>query len=179
MNDADLVRRFQRGDEAAFDLLVDRHRTRIYSLVARLASRSEADDLTQEVFIGAYRALPAFRNDSSFITWLYRIGMNICARQLRRRRLRTQELGDWEGDPDERADPARHSEQEELRREVHRAIDSLPHKLRLVVVLRDMHGLSYEEIAAVVGCPVGTVRSRLHYATQRLSERLRDYVEID
>lgn len=177
IDDARLVACFQRGDEEAFDELVERHRRRIYSLVCRLASPAEADDLAQDVFIAAYKTLPGFRGESSFSTWIYRIAVHVCSHHLRKRRLDTTELdeeqADWEGghDPEEAALSS------ELQRRVREAIGQLPYKLRVVVVLRDLHGLSYEEMAQVLGCPIGTIRSRLHYATQRLACVLRPYVE--
>jgi RNA polymerase sigma-70 factor (ECF subfamily) len=178
MEDAQLVARFHRGDEDAFDLLVERHRRRVFSLVCRLSSPAEAEDLAQEVFIAAYRALPSFRGDSTFSTWIYRIAVHVCSHHLRRRRLDTTELDEREVDEDREHDPERLAISGELQHRVRSAIQQLPYKLRLVVVLRDMHGLSYEEIAQVVGCPIGTVRSRLHYATQRLAVVLRPYVEV-
>jgi RNA polymerase sigma-70 factor (ECF subfamily) len=180
MDDARLVTSFQRGDEGAFDLLVERHRRRIYSLVCRLANPAEADDLAQEVFIAAYRTLPNFRGEARFSTWLYRIAVHVCSHHLRRRKADTSDLSELEdqfADDVREHDPERTAMTSELQRQVREAIASLPYKLRLVVVLRDMHGLSYEEIAQVVGCPIGTVRSRLHYATDRLESALRTYVE--
>jgi RNA polymerase sigma-70 factor (ECF subfamily) len=177
MDDARLIARFQRGDEDAFDELVDRHRRRIYSLVCRLASPAEADDLAQDVFIAAYKALPNFRGDSAFSTWLYRIAVHVCSHHLRRRRLDTTELDELQLDQDREHNPERSAISGELQRQVRTAINELPYKLRLVVVLRDLQGLNYEEIADVVGCPIGTVRSRLHYATQRLAGLLKPYVE--
>ena len=178
MDDPALVARFQRGDEDAFDLLVERHRRRVYSLACRLASPAEADDLAQEIFIAAYRALPSFRGDASFSTWIYRIAVHICSHHLRKRRLETTELDEQQADCEREHDPMRAAMSGELREHVRRAIETLPYKLKLVVVLRDLHGLSYEEIAEVVNCPIGTVRSRLHYATQRLATVLRPYVDV-
>jgi RNA polymerase sigma-70 factor, ECF subfamily len=178
MEDARLVARFQRGDDDAFDELVERHRRRIYSLVCRLATPGEADDLAQEVFIAAYKALPNFRGDAAFSTWLYRIAVHVCSHHLRKRRLDTTDLDEQQMDWDRGHDPERSAISGELQERVRDAIEELPYKLRLVVVLRDLHGLSYEEIAQVVGCPIGTVRSRLHYATQRLETVLRPYVEV-
>jgi RNA polymerase sigma-70 factor (ECF subfamily) len=178
MDDNRLVSRFQRGDEDAFDELVERHRRRIYSLVCRLASPAEADDLAQDVFIAAYKALPNFRGDSAFSTWLYRIAVHVCSHHLRKRRLDTTELDEQQVDWNQDSDPERTAICRELRERVREAIGGLPYKLRLVVVLRDLHGLSYEEIAQVVGCPIGTVRSRLHYATQKLASVLKPYVEV-
>lgn len=177
MDDARLVASFQRGDEEAFDLLVERHRRRIYSLVCRLASPAEADDLAQEVFIAAYRTLPGFRGDARFSTWLYRIAVHVCSHHLRRRKVELSDLDEQFADEEREHDPERTAMTSELQRQVRDAISALPYKLRLVVILRDLHGLSYEEIAQVVGCPIGTVRSRLHYATDRLESALRPYVE--
>jgi RNA polymerase sigma-70 factor, ECF subfamily len=178
MEDARLVGLFQRGDEEAFDLLVEKHRRRIYSLVCRLANPGEADDLAQEVFIAAYRALPSFRGDSAFSTWLYRIAVHVCSHHIRKRRLDTTDLDEEFMDLERGHDPEHSAISGELQQRVRDAIRALPYKLRLVVVLRDLQGLSYEEIAQVVGCPIGTVRSRLHYATQRLATVLRPYVEV-
>jgi RNA polymerase sigma-70 factor (ECF subfamily) len=177
MDDARLIARFQRGDEDAFDELVERHRRRIYSLVCRLASPAEADDLAQDVFIAAYKALPNFRGDAAFSTWLYRIAVHVCSHHLRRRKLDTTELDELQLDHDRDHDPERSAICSELQSQVRSAINELPYKLRVVVVLRDLHGLNYEEIAQVVGCPIGTVRSRLHYATHRLAGLLKPYVE--
>lgn len=177
MDDARLVVQFQRGDEDAFDELVERHRRRVYSMVSRLASPAEADDLAQDVFIAAYKALPNFRGESAFSTWLYRISVHVCSHHLRKRRLDTQELDEQHIDWDHGHDPEHSAISGELQGRVRDAIQQLPYKLRLVVVLRDLHGLSYEEIAQVLACPIGTVRSRLHYATQRLATVLRPYVE--
>jgi RNA polymerase sigma-70 factor (ECF subfamily) len=178
MDDARLVARFHLGDDEAFDDLVERHRRRIYSLVCRLASPAEADDLAQEVFIAAYKALPSFRGDSAFSTWLYRIAVHVCSHHLRKRRLDTSDLDEQQPDSYHGHDPERSAISSELQQRVRDAIQQLPEKLRLVVVLRDLHGLNYEEIAQVAGCPIGTVRSRLHYATQRLESVLRPYVEV-
>ncbi len=177
MTDEALVRRFQTGDEAAFDALVERHRARIYGLVCRLAGVGEADDLAQDVFVAAYKSLPSFRGDAAFGTWLYRIAIHTCSHHLRRRRPEALELDEAAPDGRRDGDPEARAMQRELQGVVRGAIDRLPLKLRAVIVLRDMHGMSYEEIAGVVGCPIGTVRSRLYYATRRLATHLRPYVE--
>jgi RNA polymerase sigma-70 factor (ECF subfamily) len=177
MTDEALVRRFQNGEAAAFDELLERHRARIYGLVCRLAGSNEAEDLAQDVFVAAYRSLLAFRGEAAFGTWLYRIAIHTCSHHLRRKRPESMELDETEPDRGREGDPLARAMQRELQVEVRRAIDSLPYKLRVVILLRDMYGLSYEEIASVVGCPIGTVRSRLHYATQRLAVELRAYVE--
>lgn len=177
MTDEALVRRFQHGDEAAFDELVERHRSRIYGLVCRLTGAGDAEDLAQDVFVAAYKSLPSFRSEAAFGTWLYRIAIHTCSHHLRRRRPRVLELDEMLPDDRREGDPVARAMQDELQATVRRAIHSLPYKLRVVIVLRDLHGMSYDEIAAVVGCPIGTVRSRLHYATQRLETQLRPYVE--
>jgi len=177
MTDEALVRQFLDGEEAAFDELVERHRARIYGLVSRLAGVGEADDLAQDVFVAAYRSLRTFRGEAAFGTWLYRIAIHTCSHHLRRKRPEALELDEREPDRRRNADPLARAMQQELQGVVRQAIDGLPYKLKLVIVLRDLNGLSYEEIAAVVGCPIGTVRSRLHYATQRLASQLRQYVE--
>ena len=175
--DRDLVLRFQRGDEEAFDRLVFRHRKRVFSLVCRLAPSGEAEDLAQEVFLSAYRTLPRFRFESSFTTWLYRVTVHVCSHHHRKRRLDVEELDDSVPFLGQGGDPERETISRELRDRVRSAIDLLPYKLRLVIVLRDLHGLCYEEIAQVLGCPIGTVRSRLHYASHRLAHALQPYVE--
>jgi RNA polymerase sigma-70 factor (ECF subfamily) len=177
-DDERLVRRFQGGDEEAFDELVERHRRRVFSLACRLVGVGEADDLSQEVFLAAYRALPAFRGDSTFSTWIYRITVHLCSHHLRRKRPELVELEEYHADGRREHDPLSTALRGELHNQVRHAIDALPYKLRLVIALRDLHGLTYEEIAAVVGCPIGTVRSRLHYATQKLADNLRQYVEL-
>jgi RNA polymerase sigma-70 factor (ECF subfamily) len=177
MTDEALVRRFLDGEEAAFDELVERHRCRIYGLVCRMAGTGEAEDLAQDVFVAAYRSLRGFRGEAAFGTWLHRIAIHTCSHHLRRKRPESLELDEREPDHRRDGDPLARAMQRELQGMVRQAIDELPYKLKVVIVLRDMHGLSYEEIAGVVGCPIGTVRSRLHYATQRLATQLRQYVE--
>jgi len=177
LSDEELVRQFQHGDPGAFDELVERHRRPMYSLVCRLASPAEADDLAQDVFLAAYHALPRFRGESAFRTWIYRIAVHICSHHLRRRRPAAAELDDSHADSRRAHDPLGRALSDELQHHVRRSINALPQKLKAVVVLRDLHQLSYQEIAAVVGCPIGTVRSRLHYATERLAAALQPYVE--
>src|SRR5438128_8987446 len=130
MDDARLVARFQRGDEEAFDELVERHRRRVYSLVCRLASPAEADDLAQEVFIAAYKALPGFRGESAFSTWLYRIAVHVCSHHVRKRRLDMLDLDDQYADSERGHDPERAAMCNELQERVRGAIQQLPYKLR-------------------------------------------------
>src|SRR5438094_8166759 len=155
MSDEGLVKQFQAGDEAAFDALVERHRRRVYGLACRLVGAAEAEDLAQDVFLAAYRSLGSFRGESRFTTWLYRITVHTCSHHLRRSRLETTELEDEEPDGRGEGDPERSALRQELCARVREAIDALPYKLRLVIVLRELHGLSYEEIAGVVRCPIG------------------------
>ncbi len=186
--DAGLVAQFREGSAAAFDALVERHRLRIFHLACRLVGTDHADDVAQEVFIAAYRALHHFRGEARFSTWLYRIALHTCSRRLKtitarsRREHHPSPAAEDAPDesleiPDSRHDPERLALRTELREEVRRAIAGLSEKHRDVIVLRDLQQLSYEEIAEVIGCPVGTVRSRLHHATAQLAERLRPYVQ--
>lgn len=181
----ELVTRSQRGDPAAFDRLVDLYQDRLYNYVARMVhDPTEAEDLTQEAFVKAFRNLPSFRGASTFQTWLYRIASNLIIDAARRRRRRANTCSleaPLEGDEGpllrEQEDvstpgPARDLETAELQRQVHQAIQQLPPRLRSVVVLYELQGLSYEEIAEILGCPLGTVKSRLFNARMELKQRL-------
>jgi RNA polymerase sigma-70 factor (ECF subfamily) len=185
--DAALVRVFQGGDESAFDTLVLKHKDRVFGLCYRiLGDREEANDSAQEAFVRAYRAMRGFRGDSAFSTWLYRIAWNACANKvgsagyLRRRRMvrLDQAPVDCEsGRPLEASDrapsPAEALDRKERAQRVREAIDALPPDQRAAVVLRDMEGLPYEEIAEITGCDLGTVKSRLARARDRLREMLK------
>ena len=173
-----LVERAQRGDRGAFDLLVLKYQQKILKLVMRFV-RDPADalDVSQEAFIKAYRALPAFRGDSAFYTWLYRIAINAAKNHLAafQRKPREQELDSQ--DPDYYASDARLRDeespeglvmQEQLRQTIARAMESLPDELRTAIMLREIEGLSYEEIAQAMDCPVGTVRSRIFRAREAI-----------
>ncbi|MCL4781234.1 MAG: RNA polymerase sigma factor RpoE [Gammaproteobacteria bacterium] len=173
-----LVERAQRGDRGAFDLLVLKYQQKILKLVMRFV-RDPADalDVSQEAFIKAYRALPAFRGDSAFYTWLYRIAINAAKNHLAavQRKPPEQELDSQ--DPDHYASDARLRDeespeglvmQEQLRQTIARAMESLPDELRTAIVLREIEGLSYEEIAQAMDCPVGTVRSRIFRAREAI-----------
>jgi RNA polymerase sigma-70 factor (ECF subfamily) len=181
--DQRLVERVQRGDKAAFDVLVLRYQHRIVKLVARYVhDAAEALDVTQEAFIKAYRALPRFRGESAFYTWLYRIAINTAKNHLvsNRRRLADETI--------DLQDPAEHEANwrmrdgdtpealllsAEIQRTVEETIAALPEELRTAIVLRELEGMSYEEIAAAMDCPVGTVRSRIFRAREAIDERLR------
>jgi RNA polymerase sigma-70 factor (ECF subfamily) len=189
-SDLALVERCQRGDRAAFEALVKRYQDRIYNFVYRMTEDpDEAEDLTQEVFVRVYRSLPRFRGQASFQTWLYRIASNLCIDRHRHQERSPQVVrsldapvegpdGEREFEvPDWQSNPESAFLSQELREQVHRALASLTEKLRVVVVMYDMQGLSYEEIAQILRCPVGTVKSRLFNARAALREALRPYVE--
>jgi RNA polymerase sigma-70 factor (ECF subfamily) len=182
-SDLALVQRVQRGDKAAFDVLVLRYQHKVLKLIMRyIRDAAEAEDVAQEAFMKAYRALPAFRGDSAFYTWLYRIAINTAKNSLvsSKRRPLTYDL-DLQ-DPEQYDLQARLLESEtpeglllteEIRRTVDAAMEALPEDLRTAIMLRELDGLSYEEIAATMDCPVGTVRSRIFRAREAIDKRLR------
>ena len=185
-----LVQQAQAGDDQAFVALVDKYRDSIYNYVARmLHDRTEAEDIAQEAFVRAYQALPEFRGASSFQTWLYRIASNLAIDAARRRgRRRTLSLEEPvstdDGDvarefPDEQPGPFEQVRSSEVQQMVREAITELSPKLRAVVALYDLQGLSYQEIADILGCPVGTVKSRLFNARNQLHEKLVARLSLD
>jgi RNA polymerase sigma-70 factor (ECF subfamily) len=179
--------RCHREEARVFDEIVQQHKNRIYNYVCRMTHDSpEAEDITQEVFIKAYMSLGSFRHDAAVDTWLYRIATNLVIDRFRRRKRSVQSWVplDEESDPladlpatDRGSNPAAAAELTELQAHVQRAIATLPAKLRSAVVLHDMEGLSYEEVAEAVGCPVGTVKSRLFNGRNLLRRKLARYVE--
>lgn len=182
-----LVERAQRGDRAAFDVLVRRYQHRIIKLVSRYVhDGTEALDIAQEAFIKAYRALPRFRGDSAFYTWLYRIAINTAKNHLvAENRRAADEQVDLQ-DPEEYDTFSRLRDMdtpegllltEEIQRTVEEAIRRLPDELRTAIILRELEGMSYEEIAQAMDCPVGTVRSRIFRAREAISESLRPLLE--
>lgn len=186
--DAAIVRQAQRGDEAAFTRLVEKYQSRVVGLAYSVVRNPEdALDVAQEAFIRVHRKLKGFRGKSSFYTWLYRVTVNLAIdRDRKRKRHPTESLEGIEERitdtaepvfPDDGPSPRDLAADGELSVLVNDAIDSLPSRHRTVVLLREVQGLSYNEIAEVVGCSVGTVMSRLHYARQRLKERIRPYLE--
>jgi RNA polymerase sigma-70 factor (ECF subfamily) len=180
--DQALVERVQQGDKKAFDLLVLKYQLRISKLIARFV-RNPADipDVAQETFIKAYRALPRFRGDSAFYTWIYRIAINTAknhlvsmARKSPAYTLDVQEAEDY-GASDwlkEYATPEREMLAEEIQVTVNRAVKELPSDLREAITLRELEGLSYEDIAQVMDCPIGTVRSRIFRAREAVDTKL-------
>jgi RNA polymerase sigma-70 factor, ECF subfamily len=186
--DQQLVERVQRGDKHAFDLLVAKYQRKLGRLISRFVrDTAEAEDVTQEAFIKAYRALPGFRGDSAFYTWLYRIGINTAKNYLlaNKRRPPTSTPFDAEeaesfedaGLLHEVSTPENELMSKQVVSTVQSALQQLPEDLRSALTLREIEGLSYEEIASVMNCPVGTVRSRIFRAREAVAEKLRPLLE--
>jgi RNA polymerase sigma-70 factor, ECF subfamily len=185
--DQKLVARVQKGDRAAFDLLVRKYQHKVAKLVARyVRDRAEIDDVTQEAFIKAYRAIGGFRGESAFYTWLYRIAVNTAKNYLDSQGRRPPNT-DMEVEGAEliesgetlrdQATPERSLLTDEIAATVNRAIASLPEDLRTAITLREIEGLSYEEIAQVMECPIGTVRSRIFRAREAIDNELKPLLE--
>ncbi len=186
--DQALVERVQRGDKRAFELLVAKYQRKIFRLLSRLIrDPAEIEDVAQEAFIKAYRALPNFRGESAFYTWLYRIAINTAKNYLvaqgRRAPTTTEtELDEAEGfEAGEQlrdvATPDAVLLSKQVAAAVNRAIERLPEDLRTAIVLRELEGLSYEEIAESMNCPIGTVRSRIFRAREAIANELRPILE--
>lgn len=185
--DKELVERVKRGEKAAFDLLVLKYQSRIVNLVSRFVRNpDDAMDVAQEAFIKAYRALPKFRGESAFYTWLYRIAVNTAknhlAVQARRPPQVDQDIGEIEqieGNTalKEQATPERLLLAEEIQETVINAINKLPDDLQTAIMLREVEGLSYEEIAVVMDCPIGTVRSRIFRAREAVDNELKPLLD--
>ena len=183
--DADqvLVERAQRGDGRAFDLLVLKYQQRVAALIGRyLRDSTEVMDVTQEAFLKAYRALPGFRGESAFYTWIYRIAINTVKNHMVAQGRRppgedveaeVAEQMDMGGRLREQATPERELLTDEIAEHVQAALDGLPEDLRTAIVLRELEGMSYEEIATAMSCPIGTVRSRIFRAREAIDKRLR------
>ena len=182
--DQQLVERAQRGDKHAFELLVAKYQRRLGRLISRFVrNAAEAEDVTQDAFIKAYRALPSFRGDSAFYTWLYRIGINTAKNHLvaQGRRAPTSTPLDADEAEDfedaallhEVATPENELMSKQVVEVVNSSLQELPDDLRTALTLREIEGLSYEEIAAVMDCPIGTVRSRIFRAREAIATNLR------
>ncbi|MEI6317059.1 MAG: RNA polymerase sigma factor RpoE [Pseudomonadota bacterium] len=182
--DHQLVLRAQRGDKLAFELLVNKYERKVQRLLSRLVrDPAEVEDVTQEAFIKAYRALPTFRGESAFYTWLYRIGINTAKNYLTaqgRKGPATVDIDPEDAESASENELARDSstpEQELMSRQVaetvNAAMEGLPEELRSAIMLREIEGMSYDEIAAIMNCPIGTVRSRIFRARETIAEQLR------
>jgi RNA polymerase sigma-70 factor (ECF subfamily) len=190
-SDGLLVERFKRGDRRAFEMLVVKYQRRIERLIARMVRDSDlVEDIAQETFIRAYRALPQFRGESAFYTWLYRIAVNSAKKaltDLKRDPVVTESAFAMREEDDETSrGPAELSSGEtpesllaskEIAATVNAAIEDLSEDLRQAIVLREIEGLSYDEIAEAMNCPIGTVRSRIFRAREAIAERLRPHIE--
>nr|WP_228289261.1 RNA polymerase sigma factor RpoE [Marinobacter salinisoli] len=179
--DLQLVRKVRNGDRSAFDLLVLKYQSRVASIISRYVYDSqEVMDLTQETFVKAYRALDRFRGDSAFYTWLYRIAVNTAKNFLESRGRRPQgsaDVAEAETFEDgqrlrDLASPERILQRQELQAELQKAIEHLPEELRSAFLLREYEGLSYEDIAKILECPIGTVRSRIFRARDAVDRHL-------
>ncbi|WP_454764469.1 RNA polymerase sigma factor RpoE [Cupriavidus campinensis] len=179
-----LVERVQQGDKRAFELLVAKYHRKIIRLISRLVrDPAEVEDVAQDAFIKAYRALPQFRGDSAFYTWLYRIAVNTAKNYLATQARRPEASSDIDAEEAETfADgeqlrdintPESMLHTRQVAETVNRAMEALPEELRTAITLREIEGLSYEEIAEAMGCPIGTVRSRIFRAREAIAEKLR------
>ncbi len=189
--DQELVERVQAGDKRAFDLLVLKYQRKVARLVARFVRDSgEVDDVVQEAFIKAYRALPTFRGDAAFYTWIYRIAINCAKNYLASPARRIVPQSDLMSDDDDDAEsfdrnaglhdvatPDAEYASKQIAEAVNRAMTALPDDLRTAVTLREIEGLSYEEIAEAMDCPIGTVRSRIFRAREAIATELRPLLD--
>lgn len=182
--DRQLVERARNGDKRAFDLLVQKYHRRLMRLLSRMVrNQEEVEDIAQETFIKAYRALPQFRGDAAFYTWLYRIGVNTARNFLSSKRRQMPTISDQAMNDDDDVDerivaqdintPESMLLSKQVAMAVNDAVEALPQELRTAITLREMEGLSYEEIAEMMVCPIGTVRSRIFRAREAIAAKLR------
>ncbi len=188
--DQQLVERAQRGDKQAFDLLVIKYQRKLARLLSQfIRDAAEVEDVAQETFIKAYRSLSTFRGESAFYTWLYRIGINAAKNYLvaqKRRALNTtngfdiEDAENFEGGSQLRELNTPESElmSKQIAQTVHQTLQALPEELRTAITLREIEGLSYEEIANIMSCPTGTVRSRIFRAREAIADKLQSVMEI-
>lgn len=186
--DLELVKRAQNGDKRAFDRLVEKYQRKLGRLLSRFVrDQAEVEDVAQEAFVKAYRALPSFRGDSAFYTWLYRIGINTAKNYLVAKGRRAPTTTDYDADEAESFEdadqlrdintPERVLQSKQIGETVNAAMEALPDELRKAIVLREIEGLSYEEIAIEMNCPIGTVRSRIFRAREAVAEKLRPLLD--
>lgn len=188
--DQQLVERAQRGDKRAFDLLVVKYQRKLARLLSQfIHDAAEVEDVTQETFIKAYKSLSSFRGDSAFYTWLYRIGINAAKNflvaQKRRASTTTNEFDIEAAENFEEGNqlrelntPENELMSKQIAQTVHQALQALPEELRSAITLREIEGLSYEEIASIMSCPTGTVRSRIFRAREAIADKLQSVMEI-
>ena len=183
-----LVERAQGGDKHAFDLLVSKYQRKLGRLLSRfIRDPGEVEDVSQEAFIKAYRALPSFRGDSAFYTWLYRIGINTAKNYLVSQGRRAPTSTEFDNDEAETFDDASQLRDintpesllltKQIGQTINAAMDALPEELRTAIVLREIDGMSYEEIASIMDCPIGTVRSRIFRAREAVAGKLRPLLD--
>ena len=187
--DIDLVRRVQAGDNAAFDLLVRKYQHRVAALIGRyIPDWSECQDVAQEAFLRAYRAIGNFRGDAQFYTWLHRIAVNTAKNHLvaHNRRPPTDDIDVSDAEQFESGlrlrdndTPERELMRQQMEQTVMRAVEALPEELRMAITLREVEGLSYEEIAERMDCPIGTVRSRIFRAREAIDAELRPLLDVE
>ena len=186
LTDQMLVEKVQLGDQKAFNMLVIRYQHKVASLISRYVPQGDVPDVAQEAFIKAYRAIGSFRGDSAFYTWLYRIAVNTAKNYLvaqgRRPPSNDLDASDVENFETSNAlkeisNPENLMLSEELRRVVFQTIESLPEDLRVAITLRELDGLSYEEIAVIMDCPVGTVRSRIFRAREAIDNKVQPLIQ--
>ena len=183
-NERDMIERASGGDAAAFNRLMEQHERRMYAVALRMCgNREDAQDCLQEAMLRVYRAIGGFKGQSSFSTWVYRITMNTCLDELRRKKNSQSasldnllEMG-WSPTDDSNA-PEKQAMRSELRRNLNRAIQELPEEMRAAVVLRDIQGFSYDEIARMLEINVGTIKSRISRGREKLREKLKENAEL-
>ena len=187
--DQQLVERAQQGDKQAFELLVSKYQRKLGRLLSRfIRDAGEVEDVTQEAFVKAYRALPSFRGDSAFYTWLYRIGINTAKNYLAAMGRRAPTITNFDSeeaqafdDGDQLRDfntPENLLMSKQIAQTVNQSMDRLPEELRAAIMLREIEGMSYEDIAKIMDCPIGTVRSRIFRAREAIAGELRPLLDI-
>jgi RNA polymerase sigma-70 factor (ECF subfamily) len=187
--DQQLVERAQQGDKHAFELLVSKYQRKLGRLLSRfIRDPGEVEDVTQEAFIKAYRALPSFRGDSAFYTWLYRIGINTAKNYLVSMGRRAPTTTNYDSEEAEGFDdgdqlrdlntPENLLMSKQIAQTVNQSMDQLPEELKAAIMLREIEGMSYEDIAKIMNCPIGTVRSRIFRAREAIAEQLRPMLDL-
>ncbi len=187
--DQQLVERAQRGDKRAFDLLVIKYQRKLARLLSQfIRDAAEVEDITQETFIKAYRSLPSFRGESAFYTWLYRIGINAAKNFLVAQGRRASTTNGFDIEDAENFEegsqlrelntPESELMSRQIAQTIHQTLQELPEELRTAITLREIEGLSYEEIANIMSCPTGTVRSRIFRARETIADKLQSVMEI-